>query len=71
MKPNYMFKHLKVINQSIKIVNYTFITIKTWHTGVLDTELQARRQDSRGRGRPSPPALPLLFPPLALTLSVP
>ena len=58
MKPNYMFKHLKVINQSIKIVNYTFITIKTWHTGVLDTELQARRQDSRGRGRSSPQPSP-------------
>ena len=45
-----MFKYLKVINQSNKPVKYTYITIKTWWTEVLDTELQARRQDSRGRG---------------------
>ena len=49
-----MFKQLKVISQSIEIVKYTFLTIKTWQTGVLDTELQARRQDSRGRGLSSP-----------------
>ena len=55
-----MFKYLKVINQSNKTVKYTYITIKTWWTGILDTELQDRRQDSRGRGpSPSPPlALP-------------
>ena len=63
-----MFKYLKVINQSNKTVKYTYITIKTWWTGVLDTELQARRQDNRGRGRPSPQPSPCSSP-LALTLS--
>ena len=50
-----MVKYLKDINQSNKTVKYTFLTINIWQTGVLDTELQARRQDSRGRGLPSPP----------------
>ena len=54
-----MVKYLKDINQSNKTVKYTFLTINIWQTGVLDTELQARRQDSRGRGLPSrPPVLP-------------
>ena len=57
-----MFKYLKVINQSNKTVKYTYITIKTWWTGVLDTELQARRQDNRGRGRPSPQPSPCSSP---------
>ena len=56
-----MFKYLKVINQSNKTVKYTYITIKTWQTGILDTapSQKAGQQKEGPTPAPSPPpALP-------------
>ena len=65
-----MLKYLKVINQSNKIVKYTFLTINNWQNGILDTAPSQKAGQQR-QGPTQPSALPLLFPPLALTLFVP
>ena len=65
-----MLKYLKVINQSNKIVRYTFLIINNWQNGILDTAPSQKAGQQR-EGLIQPPALPLLFPPLALTLFVP
>ena len=65
-----MLKYLKVINQSNKIVKYTFLTINNWQNGILDTAPSQQAGEQR-EGLTQSPALPLLFPPLALTLFVP
>ena len=64
-----MLKYLKVINQSNKIVRYTFLIINNWQNRILDTA--PSQKAGQREGLIQPPALPLLFPPLALTLFVP
>ena len=56
-----MLKYSKVINQSNKTVKYTYITIKTWWTGVLNTELQASCRTAEGGAAPAP-SLPPTVP---------
>ena len=72
-----MLKYLKAINQSNKsipcqvyLAKYTFLTINNWQNGILDTAPSQKAGQQR-EGPTQPPALSLLFPPLALTLFVP